>query len=174
MKFKYLRDFLLIAGLTAACNLTAGDEVPCLRFSGASETGRNIPLHKYNRIYLTDNGFRLTSPTEDEELALLYSLYNHLEFGDEIPSEEIPTGVEGIIKESDFRLVYVDESRSLRLEGASDGVCTVGLFSSDGLLMQRLTLHAGEIHSLESLPTGVYLAVGIDGKSKTTLKFIIK
>lgn len=162
--------------LGSFCQIKAQDTVPCLVFTGNSDSEQCLDLAKLNRITFDNDGMTVTSSKDDceQELRLLYSLFHHLEIKDANPVPSIPTGLENIEADSNSKLIYDPDTKSLNLESSSDLLYNIGIFSQDGKLLATSKMKAGQTLSLSGLPTGVYIAAAVNGESKLTLKFILK
>lgn len=162
---------LLISGFSVA---KAQDAVPCLIFTGNSDTPYNIDLDKLNRVTFGDDGFIVSSSSDSSqpEETLLYSLYNRLAIGDAVPS--IPTGIDGIEADVNTCLRYMSDTKSIVLDATADTPYSIGIFSINGVLIATSNMSAGQSLNVSSLPTGSYIAVASNGNSKLTLKFILR
>ncbi len=157
--------------LSCVCTAKAQEEVPCLIFTGASDSQYCVDLSKLNRITFGDDGMTVSSSTDSHtpEVTLLYALYNHIEIGDATPTDV--SGI-GIIKtDGDSKLIYINNEKSLRLESPYSKPYSIGIFSLNGTLIATSTMTAGQSLSLEALSSGTYIAVATDGKSQISLKF---
>ena len=162
---------LLISGFSAA---KAQDAVPCLIFTGNSDTPYNIDLDKLNRVTFGDDGFIVSSSSDSavSEETLLYSLYNRLAIGEAVPS--IPTSVADIEVEGSSALRYQADAKSIVLDAAAEGKYAIGIYSLNGVLIATSDMAAGQSLDVASLPAGSYIAVASNGNSKLTLKFILR
>lgn len=152
----------------------AETKVPCLIFSGNAEKEYCIDLSSLNRITFGYNSMVISSSKDasKESLELLYSLYHHLEIGDETPTD-IGASVD-VISEDSISRIYVDaKSKLLYLQSKDDTTFHIGVFNISGNLMLTSDLSNGDAVTLESLSSGVYIAVASDGKTKLNLKFIL-
>lgn len=165
--------WLLGSILCCFCEAKAQDAVPCLIFTGNSDTEHCIDLAQLNRITFGDDGITVISSRDPgaQSVKLLYSLFNHFEIGDAIPTGA--AGVDDIIADTDSRLLYRPDSKSLVIESASETTYTLGIFSLKGTLIATSKINARQAISVEALSSGVYVAVATDGNTKLTLKFII-
>lgn len=165
--------WLLGSILCCFCEAKAQDAVPCLIFTGNSDTEHCIDLAQLNRITFGDDGITVSSSKDPgaQSVKLLYSLFNHFEIGDATPTSA--TGVDDVIADTDPRLLYRSDSKSLVIESTSETPYTLGIFSLKGSLIATSKINAGQAISVEALSAGVYVAVATDGNSKLTLKFII-
>lgn len=152
----------------------AETKVPCLIFSGNAEKEHCIDLSLLNRITFGDNSMVISSSKDasKESVELLYTLYHHLEIGDEIPNDN-----EDSIGEISYDVtsqISVDvQSKLLYLSTTSDSKFQVGVFDISGKLLLISELFNGDAITLEALSTGVYIAVASDGKTRLTKKFIL-
>lgn len=152
----------------------AETKVPCLIFSGNAEKEHCIDLSLRNRITFGDNSMVISSSKDasKESVELLYTLYHHLEIGDEIPNDN-----EDSIGEISYDVtsqISVDvQSKLLYLSTTSDSKFQVGVFDISGKLLLISELFNGDAITLEALSTGVYIAVASDGKTRLTKKFIL-
>lgn len=152
----------------------AETKVPCLIFSGNAEKEHCIDLSLLNRITFGDNSMVISSSKDasKESVELLYTLYHHLEIGDEIPTDN-----EDSIGEISYDVtsqISVDvQSKLLYLSTTSDSKFQVGVFDISGKLLLISELFNGDAITLEALSTGVYIAVASDGKTRLTKKFIL-
>ncbi len=152
----------------------AETKVPCLIFSGNAEKEHCIDLSSLNRITFGDNSMVISSSKDasKESVELLYSLYHHLEIGDETPTD-IGASIDVISEDSNSR-IYVDaQSKLLYLQTTSDANFHIGVFNVSGNLLLTSDLSNGDAITLEALSSGVYIAVASDGKTKLNLKFIL-
>ncbi|MDE7388387.1 MAG: T9SS type A sorting domain-containing protein [Muribaculaceae bacterium] len=161
--------------LCCSCPAIAADTVPCLIFTGKSDTERCIDLAKLNRVTFGEDGMTVSSSknTGEPDVSLMYSLFNRLKIGNVTPivSTEI-----GAVEAADevTRLRFQVVTKSLVVESASDESYSIAIFSLKGALIATSKIHAGQFLSVEALPTGVYVAVASNEESKLSLKFIIK
>lgn len=152
----------------------AETKVPCLIFSGNAEKEHCIDLSLLNRITFGDNSMVISSSKDasKESVELLYTLYHHLEIGDEIPNDN-----EDSIGEISYDVtsqISVDvQSKFLYFSTTSDSKFQVGVFDISGKLLLISELFNGDAITLEALSTGVYIAVASDGKTRLTKKFIL-
>ncbi len=155
------------------CYATAQDEVPCLIFTGRSDTEQRIDLAKLNRITFDSDGMTVSSSKNSgaQDVRLLYSLFNRIEIGDAVPTGS--AGIEEIGIDENSRLLFHADEKSILLESASELPYEIGIFSLKGTLIATSRMCAGQHLSLEQLPTGAYIAVATNGESKLTLKFIL-
>ena len=159
---------LCVPSLCAAGN---PEEIPCIVFSGNSPKEHNFDLSKYNRIYLNESSFSVTSSSPDAEtVELLYDLVHHIEFKHAIPSFSM---IADVSADAGSSLQYHDDSRSLVVRSDEDSEFTVGVFGVSGQLMASAKVRTDEAFRLESLMPGIYVAVATYGKTKLTLKFIL-
>lgn len=166
----WLMSFVLLSGLVCK----AETKVPCLIFSGNAEKEHCIDLSSLNRITFGDNSMVISSSKDasKESVELLYSLYHHLEIGDETPSD-FGASVDVISDDSTSR-IYVDaKSKLLHLQSTDDTKFQIGVLNARGTLLLTSVLSNGDAVSLEALSSGVYIVVASDGKTKINLKFIL-
>lgn len=152
----------------------AETKVPCLIFSGNAEKEHCIDLSLLNRITFGDNSMVISSSKDASKnsVELLYSLYHHLEIGNETPTD-IGASVD-IIPDGSTSRIYVDaKSKSLHLQTTSDAKFHVGIFNVSGDLLLTCELNSGDIVTLDPLTPGVYIAVASDGTTRLNLKFIL-
>ncbi len=165
----WLMSFVLLSGLICK----AETKKPCLIFSGNAEKECCIDLALLNRITFGDNSMVISSSKDasKESVELLYSLYHHLEIGDETP---IVTSVDDVISDDSTSRIYVDvNSKLLYLQTTSDAKFHVGIFNVNGNLLLTSELNSGDAVALEGLTPGVYIAVASDDKTQLNLKFIL-
>lgn len=160
--------------ISCFCHAKAEDIVPCLIFTSHSETPTCIDLDKLNRITFGEEEMTISSSKEsnESEVKLIYSLFNHLEIGDAVPTDL--SAVKTVEAEGDAKLSIIADTKSLTLVSDSDIPYSIGIFSLTGTLIATSNMKAGQSLSLETLPEGTYIAVASDGKSQLTLKFILK
>lgn len=81
-RLAWLMSFVLLSCLFCK----AETKVPCLIFSGNAEKEHCIDLSSLNRITFGDNSMVISSSKDESKksVELLYSLYHHLEIGDEM------------------------------------------------------------------------------------------
>lgn len=153
----------------------AETKVPCLIFTGYAENELCIDLADLNRITFGDNSMIVSSSKDQtkESIELLYSLYHHLEIGDEIPTD-LDASIDEISDESNYRIYFDAQSKSLYLQSVEDAEFKIGIFNVSGNLLLTSELSNGDALMLETLSSGVYIAVATDGKNKISLKFIVK
>ena len=147
--------------------------MPCLIFSGNAEKEHCIDLSSLNRITFGDNSMVISSSKDasKESVELLYSLYHHLEIGDETPSDIASVDV---ISDDSTSRIYVDaKSKLLYLQSTDGAKFQLGVFNVSGNLLLISDLSNGDAVTLEALSSGVYIAVASDGKTKRALKFIL-
>ena len=164
---------LLLFIMVSAANSFA-DEVPCIVLSGASEKNINIELAKYNRIYFNENSVTVSSTSDEnlKDIELLYSLFNHLEFKNAIPSDE-SSNVSETIANGVNRLRYLD-NKSLIIDSEHNTEFVVGVFNPSGTLIVSTRAQANNIISLEHLSSGVYLAIATNEGIKLSIKFVVR
>lgn len=148
--------------------------VPCLIFTGNSDTRQSLDLSKLNRITFDDEGFTVSSSDGGSagEIRLLYPLFNRMEIGDDVPSNV--SGIDEISITSDSKLLFSSEDRILKIESSSANQFAIGIFNLNGVLVATSKLYTRDNLSLEALSPGAYIAVASDGEIKLTLKFIIR
>lgn len=148
------------------------DEVPCLVFTGTAEQNRSHEMETYNRIYLTDEGFLLHSNINSDapDVKLLYSLFNHLEFKDDMPT----MGVESNLSDGKSFLRYSEVDKTIEIITPSQNDFSLGVFNLSGILVATSNFGSAGKISVDSLSSGVYIAVATDGDIKLTIKFIVK
>ena len=157
---------ITLLGCALCCH--AEDKKPCLIFEGGAGENLAIDLDKYNRITFGEDKMLLSnSDNPAVKLELLYTAYNRFRVGDSKPS----TAVEEI-SESPVKLLYNSAEQTLTLGSEAGEAYTVGIFSMKGVLMHSATLTAGEAVSLQTLGSGVYVAVAVNSTSTHTLKFV--
>lgn len=169
-RLAWLMSFVLLSCLFCK----AETKVPCLIFSGNAEKEHCIDLSSLNRITFGDNSMVISSSKDasKKSVELLYSLYHHLEIGDETPTD-IGVSVD-VISDDSISRIYVDaKSKLLYLQSKDDTIFHLGVFNVSGNLMLTSELSNGDAVTLEALSPGVYIAVASDGKSKLNLKFIL-
>ena len=176
MKQNYIIRVGWLAGILISCfcHTKAEDIVPCLIFTGNSESPSYIDLNKLNRITFGDNEMIISSSKESNEptVRLLYSLYNRVEIGDAVPSDL--TAVKIVEAEGNDRLRFIAGTKSLALDSSSDKPYSIGIFNLSGTLIATSNMSAGQCLPIETLPEGGYIAIATDGKTRLTLKFILK
>ena len=168
--------FGLYAGLSIVCygSAISQDEVPCLIFTGNSDTAECIDLSKHNRITFEEDAMIVSSSTDPTgaDVRLLYTEYNHLEIGDAVPTGS--TGVDYIKSNDNIQLAYQPDSKSLTLKSSPDITYSIGVFSLKGTLIATSEMRGGQSLSLGSLTAGTYIVLATNGESKTSIKIIIK
>ena len=173
-KIFHLKSIWLIAFLIFCGSKIwgASEEVPCLVFTGASEQKSSHDIETYNRIYFGDEGFLLHSNigSDAPDIELLYSLFNRIEFKDEIPTME----VESILSVGESCLRYSEIDKSIEIITSSQNDFSLGIFNLSGILVATSNLGSARTISVDSLSPDVYIAVATDGEIKMTIKFIIK
>ncbi len=166
--------WLVNMSLISCIECRAETKVPCLIFSGNAEKEHCIDLASFNRITFGDNSMIISSSQDvgKKSVELLYSLYHHIEIGNEIPTET-GASIDIISKDSSSR-IYVDaQSRLLYLQTKSNTKFQIGVFNVSGNMLIASELSDGDAVTLESLSAGVYIAVASDGNSKLVIKFIL-
>ena len=168
-RLAWLMSFVLLSCLFCK----AETKVPCLIFSGNAEKEHCIDLSSLNRITFGDNSMVISSSKDESKksVELLYSLYHHLEIGDEIPTD-IGASIDIISDDSTSR-IFVDAKSKLLYLQSPDPTFHLGVFNVSGNLMLTSDLSNGDAVTLEALSPGVYIAVASDGKTKLNLKFIL-
>ena len=170
-RLAWLMSFVLLSCLFCK----AETKVPCLIFSGNAEKEHCIDLSSLNRITFGDNSMVISAVPvmrNNKSVELLYSLYHHLEIGDETPTD-IGASVD-VISEGSISRIYVDaKSKLLYLQSTDDTTFHLGVFDVSGNLMLTSDLSNGDAVTLEALSPGVYIAVASDGMTKLNLKFIL-
>ena len=156
------------------CSVRAEAKVPCLIFTGASDTELCLDLEKLNRITFTDDGMIVSSPRDGSipDVQMSYTLFNHIEIGDAVPTTS--SGVDEIVTDTDSRLLFVSDTKSIVIESASEIPYSLCIFSLKGTLIAMSNVCASQSLSVEGLVPGIYIAVATDGESQLTLKFILK
>lgn len=165
--------WLVGLSLCGVCKATAEDNVPCFIFTGKSDIEQCIALEKLNRITFGDDGMTLSSSagTGTREVQLLYSLFNHIEIGDAVPSES--SAVDEIVTDTDSRMVFVPDTKTIVVESVSEIPYSIGIFSLKGTLIATSNVYAGQSLSVAPFASGMYIAVATNGESQLTLKFIL-
>lgn len=175
MKRNHIIRFGWLTGLFISCfsNANAQEIVPCLVFTGNSDTPNCIDLSKFNRITFGDEEMRISSSKEGDEpeVTLLYSLFNHLEIGDAVPTDI--SAVKFIEAEGNAQLRYIAGRKSLVLDSSSDKPYSLGIFSLTGSLIATSKMSAGQSLPIEALSEGTYIVVATNGESRLTLKIIL-
>lgn len=168
LKLIWLVAFLIFCG----SKIWGAQDVSCLVFTGASEQKSSHDIEIYNRIYLGETGFKLQSNSQPDtpEIELLYSLFNHLEFKDDIPNSR----VESLLSDGESCLRYSEIDKSLEILTPSQKDFTLGIFNMSGILVATSNLGNSRTISVDSLTPNVYIAVATDGYIKLTIKFIVK
>lgn len=168
-----IASVLLFGSLQCCFCRVSAEEVPCLIFTGNSETECCIDLEKLNRITFGDTGMTVSSSTGNctEEMQLLYSLFNHIEIGDAVPTGSV--GLEAIEADNASRIVFVGDTKSIVIESDSESLFSMGIFSLKGTLIATSHLYANQSLSVDALPSGIYIALATNDESKLSLKFII-
>lgn len=154
--------------------LKGQDVVPCMIFSGNSDCEQSLDLSKFNRIVFEDNYMIVSSSSDkgEEEVKLQYSLFNHLEVGNVLPSDL--SLEEAVIVDGESQLIFKSDSKELLLESVSDSIFTIDIFNLDGRLVKRTSITANRPILLRDLSMGVYIAIASDGIEKLVLKFLNK
>ncbi|MCH5220974.1 MAG: T9SS type A sorting domain-containing protein [Muribaculaceae bacterium] len=170
-KLGWLTSFVFLSCLFCK----AETKVPCLIFSGNAEKEVCIDLATLNRITFGDNSMIVSSSKDPntESIELLYSLYHHLEIGDGTPSD-FESSIDVILDDSNSRIYLDAQSKLLYLQTTLDSEFQIGIFNVSGNLLLTSELSNGDALMLETLSSGVYIAVATDGKTKISLKFILK
>ena len=166
--------WLMSFGLFSCLLCKAETKVPCLIFSGNAEKEHCIDLSSLNRITFGDNSMVISSSKDASKnsVELLYSLYHHVEIGDETPTD-VGAAVDIMSDESSSR-IYVDaKSKLLYLQSSDNTQFKLGVFNASGTLLLTSDLSDGDAVSLEALSPGVYVAVASDGRIKFNSKFIL-
>lgn len=162
--------------LLSGIECKAETKVPCIIASGNAEAERCIDLASFNRITFGENSMTISSSRDanKESLELFYSLYHHLEIRDADPTDINDGSVDAISEDSTSR-IYVDEqAKLLHLQSTSDTEYSIGVFNISGHLLLTCELKNGDAITLDVLSPGIYIAVASDGKTKLSLKFILK
>ena len=159
--------------ISCVCSANAQEIVPCLIFTGNSDLTNCIDLSKFNRITFGDDEMTISSSKESVEtdVTLQYSLFNHLEIGEAIPTDI--SSVKIIESEGSAQLRYIADTKSLLLESSSDKPYSLGIFSLTGSLIATSKMSASQSLSVEALSEGTYIVVATNGESRLTLKFIL-
>lgn len=110
--------------------------------------------------------------SNETEVKLLYSLFNRLEIGDAVPTDL--SSVKIVEAEGNAKLLFNADTKLLALESDSEQPYSIGIFSLKGTLIATSKIAAGQTLSLNDLSDGTYIAVATDGKSRLTIKFILK
>lgn len=152
----------------------AQNEVPCLIFKGESQEDCRVDLSVFNRITFVENGMLLTSSKNvtEEEVLLLYSMYNRMETGAAIPT--ISVDVDKIVAESNDALHFDAAAKTIHLQSGSDKEFAIGVFTPEGAMAATAKISADMPLSLQNLASGIYIAIATDGKTSMTLKLILK
>lgn len=148
--------------------------VPCLIFTGNSDTRQCVDLSIYNRINFNEEGFTISSSQDDsvKEVQILYATFNRISIGDDVPNAS--NGIGDVSVQNDSQLMYISDINALSIISGSTKAFNVGLFTLNGVLVARSTMFANDNLSLESISPNTYIAVATDGNCKLTLKFIIR
>lgn len=165
-----LMGLMLLSGLVCKSDT----KVPCLIFSGNAESKRCIDLSTMNRITFGENSMIVSSPNDksEETVELLYSLFHHLEIGEANP-DPIDTGAEEPAVATGSSLFFDSRTKLLHLQSSEDSKFAVGVFNISGQLMLVAEMESGDALTMETLSTGVYVAVATDNKNNISYKFII-
>ena len=160
--------------ISCFCQAKAQDIVQCLIFTGNSATPTCIDLNKLNRISFGEDEMTISSSDESDEpeVKLLYSLFNHIEVGDAVPTDI--AAVEITEAEGNAKLRFIADAKSLTVDSDSDVPYSIGIFNLSGTLIATSNMKAGQSLSLEALPDGTYIAVATDTHSRLILKFMLK
>ncbi len=153
-----------------ACAVCVRAEVkkPCLIFQGDAVENLSIDLDRYNRIKFGDESMVLSSSENPgTTLELLYTAYNQFLVGDSNPNSAMED-----ITAVDVRLIYNAAEQTLALMGVSEEIYSVGIFNLSGVLLRSTSLTAGEAVSVQSLGSGVYVAVALNSTNSQTIKFV--
>ncbi len=175
MKRNYIIAICCLAGFMISCysSSNAQDVVPCLIFTGNSDISECIDLSKFNRITFEEDEMIIssTSNNDNPDIKLLYSLYNHLEFGDATPTDtnEIKT----IETDETTQLCFQADTKTLILKTASDIPYSIGIFTLKGTLIAISRMTGDQSLCVESLAKGAYIAIASNGESKISIKFVL-
>lgn len=152
----------------------AENRMPCLIFSGNAEKELCIDLTSFNKITFRNSSMIITSTLEEnkDSIELLYSRYNHLEIDDCTPTDTNVSINE--ISVDTYPKMYVDSrNKQLHFISSSNSTFSIEIFSISGHLLLTSKLNYVDAIPLQSLPSGVYIAIASDGKIKKNLKFIL-
>lgn len=140
-------------------------EGPWLILTGDSNGEYAADLNQFRRISFGSESLILSNPDNDEEvIELLYSAFNHIEFGE--PGEN--SAIENIAAVESITLTYRREEQLLALS-TSDPAAAIGVFTLGGKLIAKSSTNS---LSVASLQPGTYVAIGLSGSSSVTIKFI--
>lgn len=155
-----------MAGILISPTLIYADPPTHFVLKGNADTPSYVNLKTHSRIYLSDDRFVFASPDgENGEVEFLYSLYHQLAFGN------APSNVNETIGNSSIALTH-DSNNTILLKGDSDSTMQIGIFSLEGQLKLKGTITTQQPLNIDDLPSGCYVAVASDSKTKLSLKFI--
>lgn len=172
-KFAFIWKWLACTMMLITISAYGENVVPCLIFTGNSGSKQSLDLSKLNRITFDNDGFTVSSSNggSTEGIRLLYSLFNHIEIGDDTPTNV--NGIDKISISTDSKLLFREADRGLKIETPSTNQFMIGIFNMNGVIVATSNMDTNDSLSLEALSPGAYVAVATDGEIKLTLKFII-
>lgn len=152
----------------------AADEVPCLVFTGSSDTPVYLDLSDYTRIHVDPTGMTVSSPSNPSagDVELNYSEHHRFRIGTGMPTDFSSIEADGV--SGDARLIFSGAAKTLRIESSGERSYNVGVYDLTGLLKATTTLKVGQDLSVAALPAGAYIAAAANQDSRLILKFIVK
>lgn len=171
-KLKFISAGLVLFSLGSLFDARSQNTVPCLIFSGKSETSRLFDLSVRNRVTFNEAGMQVTScDASVEPIQLLYSEFHHIEVGEGVPS--VVTGNDELSISGENSLAYISSDKVLTITSPSSYIFNIGIFNINGVLIATSEMTAGQQLSVELLEPGIYLAVAVNDDIKLSLKFKI-
>lgn len=167
--------YCLLFGLTIATAIAPlkvkADNVSKIVISGYADSPTTVSLGDYNRITFFDDHLSLSSSTDNTVTAidLLYSLYYHIEFhdGEPVNVPEITATTEILSYDASIKCLHLKTEENPKQ-------FSIGIFSANGTLIFAGKFNESSTISLADIPTGIYVAIATNGKTDSTIKFIIK
>lgn len=161
------KSAIILTLLVCALISMAEENKPCLIFQGAG-TDLAFDLEKYNRIKFGAESMELShSDNPGATLELLYSAYNQFRVAESKPTEAVNEVIGDAVM-----LSYNSSNQSLELTGDAEEAYELGIFSLNGMLIERVRVMPGESVSVQSLSDGVYIAVAVNSSDSITIKFV--
>lgn len=158
--------------VSCSCRTEAQEVVPCLIVSGKAGSEQHFDLSKLNRISFGEEGIIVSSSKDNAvaDVKLPYSLYHHLEVDEALPTI---TGIDQNEIAQEPRLLFDAVNKSLHLYSEPENEFKINIFNLKGALLGNAILKGGQSLSLETFPSGLYIAVGSCNENSLSLKFII-
>jgi len=163
---------ILLAGILSASMgvpvlvsaLPPGQFTLSLRDSG----GKAYALDTYNHFEFSNDGWVISSSDDASVTALQvpFTMYNRITFDER-------SGLEDAVA-CDDKLSYDSQSKTVILNAIRPEDYRLTICSSLGVMMLDKTMDTDASVSVGGLVPGIYIAIASDGRSRLTLKFVVR